>query len=494
MTNGTMIQFFHWYLPNDGNHWKHVKEEAQHLSELGITGVWLPSACKGSDGINSVGYNVYDLYDLGEFDQKGTVRTKYGTKEEYLQCVKALKGVGITMYADIVLNHMGGGDEYEVVKVKKVNPENRTEFISGEYEIEAFTKFYFPGRNGKYSQFVWDFMCFSGVDFDNRTKESAIFKIQNQAGGEKWQDVLDSEKGNYDYLMYADIDYRNESVREEIKNWGKWYAHTADLDGVRLDAIKHMPPHIIAEWLDAVRSVKPDLFAVGEYWVPYDLSLKLAYLEATGGRLSLFDACLHRNLHEASTTGRDYDMSTIFNDTLVGVRPELTVTIVDNHDTQPLQMLEAPVEGWFKPLSYALILLREKGYPCIFYPDLYGANYKDRGKDGNEYEIWLPKCDTLEPLLKARKEFAYGMQRDYFDHKNCIGWTREGTDENEKSGCAVILCNGDNGNKSMEVGKKHAGKTFVDHLGHETNEVVINNDGWGEFTVPGGKVCVWVQK
>ena len=62
---------------------------------------------------------------------------------------------------------------------------------------------------------------------------------------------------------------------------------------------------------------------------------------------------------------------------------------MDNHDTQPLQALESPVEAWFKPLAYALILLRAEGYPCIFYPDYYGASYKDKGKDGNEYEIHL---------------------------------------------------------------------------------------------------------
>jgi alpha-amylase len=493
MTNGTMIQFFHWYTPNDGSHWNHVKDQAKKLSELGITGVWLPPAYKGTDSTNSVGYNVYDLYDLGEFDQKGSVRTKYGTKDEYLACIKALKDVGVDTYADIVINHMGGADETEMVKVKKVNPDNRNEFISDTYEIEAYTKFTFPGRKGKYSQFIWDFMCFSGVDYDKKDNETAIFSIQNEAR-EKWQDVLNNEKGNYDYLMYSDIDYRNPNVKAEIENWGKWYVEIASFNGVRIDAIKHMPPYVISQWLDAVRTVKPELFAVGEFWAPGDLSSKLRYIEATGGKLSLFDACLHQNIYNASNGGRDFDLSTIFNDTLVGARPELAVTVVDNHDTQPLQMLEAPVEGWFKPLSYALILLREKGYPCIFYPDLYGAKYTDKGKDGNDYEIVLPKCEKLEKLLEARMKYSFGIQRDYFDHKNCIGWTREGEDDKEKSGCAVIMCNGDNGTKTMEVGKRHAGKTFVDYLQFSKNEVVINKDGWGDFTVQGGKVSVWIQK
>ena len=80
--NGTLLQGFSWYLPNDGSHWRSIADRAQHLSDLGVSAVWLPPAYKGQAGINDVGYGVYDLWDLGEFDQKGAVRTKYGTREE----------------------------------------------------------------------------------------------------------------------------------------------------------------------------------------------------------------------------------------------------------------------------------------------------------------------------------------------------------------------------------------------------------------------------
>lgn len=51
------------------------------------------------------GYGVYDLYDLGEFDQKGTVRTKYGTKQEPHEAIDACHNHGINVYVDIVMNH-----------------------------------------------------------------------------------------------------------------------------------------------------------------------------------------------------------------------------------------------------------------------------------------------------------------------------------------------------------------------------------------------------
>lgn len=491
MQNGTMLQFFHWYFPQKDSLWNKLSEEANKLSDLGITAVWLPPAYKASAGGVSVGYDVYDLYDLGEFDQKGSVKTKYGSKAEYINAIETAHKYGILVYADIVANHKGGADEKEMVKAIKVDAEDRTKILSEAYEIEGFTKFTFPERNNKYSDFKWDHTCFTGIDYDAKNKETGVFLLENEHG-EGWEEMVDVEKGNYDYLMFADIEFRNYKVREELKNWGKWYQELTAIDGVRLDAVKHISPKFYNEWLDYMRSVAgKDFFAVGEYWAPGDLESLLKYIAATEERMSLFDAPLHHNFHLASVAGKDFDLSSIFNNSLITKKPALAVTVVDNHDTQPLQALEAPVSTWFKPLAYALILLREQGYPCIFYPDLYGATYSDKGKDGNDCEIILEKISDLEPLITLRKTMAYGLQKDYFDHPNCIGFTREGTEEYKNSGCAVILSNGEDGFKNMEIGKKFAGKKFTDSLHKCTEVITINEDGWGEFKCKAGSVSVW---
>ena len=95
--NETMMQYFEWYLPNDGLWWKRCASKAEKLAALGITQVWLPPAYKGISQ-EDVGYGVYDMYDLGEFDQKGTIRTKYGMKEEYLEAIRAFHAAGIDVY------------------------------------------------------------------------------------------------------------------------------------------------------------------------------------------------------------------------------------------------------------------------------------------------------------------------------------------------------------------------------------------------------------
>lgn len=290
--------------------------------------------------------------------------------------------------------------------------------------------------------------------------------------------------------MCCDIDYRNPAVREEILRWGKWFYQTARVDGFRLDAIKHIAPRFFNEWLDAMRSeFKKEFFTVGEYWAPYDLAAMLNYIQVTEGRMHLFDAPLQANFYQASQEGDRYDLRTILYGSLIQASPQLAVNLVENHDTQPLQSLEHTVAHWFRPLAYALILLRQDGYPCVFYTDLYGSQYQ--GSDGEAKEITLQKLDELAPLLEARKKRAYGLQRDYFDHATCIGWTRSGGEQHPDSGCAVLISTGDVATKRMEVGKQFVGRIFKDYLGSVTQTLIIDEQGWAEFSVQAGSVSVW---
>ena len=102
--------------------------------------------------MKSVGYDIYDIYDLGEFNQKGGVRTKYGTKEELLELAKTAKGHDVVLYVDTVLNHKFGADERERFKVKVVDNDDRTKNISDLYDIEVGT--FYPIPNGRLTSAV----------------------------------------------------------------------------------------------------------------------------------------------------------------------------------------------------------------------------------------------------------------------------------------------------------------------------------------------------
>ena len=138
MKNGVMMQYFEWNLPNDGKLWVHLKEDAKHLHDIGITSVWIPPAYK-ADEQQDEGYAVYDLYDLGEFDQKGTVRTKYGTRHELEEAVAALHENGISVYLDTVMNQKTGADYTEKFMACEVDPENREQVIGAPVEVEGWT-------------------------------------------------------------------------------------------------------------------------------------------------------------------------------------------------------------------------------------------------------------------------------------------------------------------------------------------------------------------
>lgn len=492
MSNQTLIQYFHWYYNDGENLWRKAASRASALKESGITAVWFPPAYKSTEGDASTGYDCYDLFDLGEFDQKNSIPTKYGTKDEYINAIRAIHEQGMMVIADVVFNHKAGGDELERVAVRKVAEDDRNQFISDVFEIDAWTKFNFPGRQGKYSEFIWDKSCFSGIDWAEDLQETSIFAIQHEYD-QVWGNVPSAEMGNYDYLMFNDIEFRNPAVREELKRWGEWYFETCNMGGFRLDAVKHIDTDFLLEWINHMNGkYGREFFIVAENWVLDDVMKLRDYIDLTEGKMQLFDSMLHHNFYQAAQQGQDYDLRGILSNTLIESHPHLAVTFVDNHDSQPLQSLEAYVDFWFRPLAYAMILLREQGIPCVFYPDLYGASYMDTDADGNPAEVELVTIEKLPLMTRIRRDLSYGLQRDYIDHPNCIGWTREGEMDKENSGLAVLMSNGERGVKVMEIGAAHAGRKMKDVFDYCPEEIIIGDDGAAEFYCQPGSVSVWV--
>ena len=477
LINNTMMQYFEWYLPNDGLWWRRCAAKATNLRDLGITQVWLPPAYKGTSQAD-VGYGVYDMYDLGEFDQKGTVRTKYGTKEEYLGAINAFHKAGIQVFADIVLDHRMGGDATEDVIAVSDSPINRNEQIDGEQRIKVWSIFNFPGRDGKYSSFKWNHTHFTGTDWDeNSQSRDRIYRFT----GKKWDPNVDPEKGNFDYLMGMNVDMDNPVVVRETQKWLEWYIKETHIDGLRLDAVKHISFPFYGKLLAYIREATGlEMPAVGEYWSG-ELERLIHYLDMVDNQMSLFDVALHYNFFNASQNR--CSLRHIFDNSLVEKRPGNAVTFVDNHDTQYGQSLQSFVEDWFKPLAYALILLRQDSVPCVFYSDYYGNPAQGR-----------PLVPNLGKLIKARRWYAYGEQVDYFDDDHIIGWVRKGDIEHEGSGMAVVMSDDQPGSKRMEVGTAFAGQLFYDVLGKCTQPVQIGDDGVGEFFTDARNVSVWLPR
>lgn len=469
--NGTMLQSFHWDYPADGVLWTEIAGNASALARTGFTALWLPPPYKAQNQ-EDAGYGSYDLWDLGEFDQKGGIRTKYGTRSELEAAVTAVHAAGMQVYIDVVFNHKGGADGTDRVTATPVSRENRNIEIGPPREIETWTRFDFPGRGDRYSRLRWNASHFDSVDFDQLTRQAGtIFRLRDK----QFETQVSDEYGNFDYLAFADIDSSNEEVRRDLRAWGEWIVSTLNVDGFRIDAAKHIRFSLFNEWLDFVRARYPErsLFAVGEHFTG-DVATLTWFIGQTAARMSLFDFPLYFNMRTASEASAP-DLRPILRGTLVERAPVQAVPFVENHDT----WRERTIQDWFKPLAYALILLRVEGYPCVFYGDYYGGP----GRASHRA--------TLDQLMEVRRDYAYGEQRDYFDEADLVGWTRQG-DATHPRAIAVLLSAQSGGSKRMAVSRPS--RRFRDITGGIRETVTADASGDAVFRCNGRSVAVWVEE
>ncbi len=477
--NGLLVQYFNGNTPADQSLWKAAADDAATLKKMGATAVWFPPATKGAKGADDMGYVPYDLYDLGEFDQKGSVATRYGTKEEYLAAIKAMKEAGINVYADVALRQKLGADGIEKVTAAEFNGKDLPQMIGNKRVVGALSKFTFPGRKSKYSKFKWNWNHFAGIDWkQDEFKE----KVKNLSG----MTDADAKKkfDKYDYIIGCEVDFYNQEVYQELMAWAAWYAKETGVDGFRFQEAEKLPGWFIKDFVEnANEAAEANLFAVGDFW-QYRVDYLNNCINGAEQAMSMFDAPLHYNFHDASIANGEYNMATLLNGSLMMSNPSKAVTFVENHESQPGGVMESAVEEWFKPLAYATILLREQGYPCLFMGDYTGIP-KAKIKS---------KKPMLNKLLKLRKKYAYGPQHDYFDNADVVGFTREGDDDHKDSGLAVVMSDGTGGTKRMYIGKQFAGCHFADVMGNAKYDIMIDDEGCGEFYVNRQGVSVWIKK
>ncbi|KAK1826636.1 alpha-amylase [Podospora conica] len=500
--NTTLFQAFEWYLPappspTSPSHWTLLAALLPSLSALGVSRAWIPPACKAASP-HTNGYDIYDLYDLGEFDQKGSVRTKWGTKAELEALVRRGEEVGVAVLFDAVLGHKAAADEREAVRAVEVDPRDRRVGVKGEggevvEVIEAWTRYRFDGRGDRYSAMRWGSEHFTGIDWDDAARRKGVWRFE----GKRWAEDVDEELGNYDYLMFADVDHKHPQVRYDLFYWVQWLRGQMKLGGLRLDAIKHYSASFLRDLLEHIdERVDSNWFLVGEYWRE-DSEFLAGFIEYMNHRMSLFDVQLVANFSRISLLEEKGDLREIFDDALVLWKPDNAVTFVVNHDTQKGQSLETPVAPFFIPLAYALILLRANaGLPCVFWSDLYGSFGQHPDP---QHTTYIPPCRggaAVPKMMLARQRWAYGAQYDYFDAARCVGFTRLGHPAwGGGAGLAVLMTNGWEGaTKRMFVGREHAGEVWTDLLRWCPGRVVVDGEGFGEFMVAGRSVSVWVSE
>jgi len=92
-----MLQYFN-------TDWREITARIPELAEAGYNSLWVPPPTKGSGGL-SVGYDLFDRFDIGGKEQRGTVRTRYGTETDLHVMIETAHRFGIRVYFDNIMNH-----------------------------------------------------------------------------------------------------------------------------------------------------------------------------------------------------------------------------------------------------------------------------------------------------------------------------------------------------------------------------------------------------
>lgn len=127
--NALIFQGFEWHTTSENeSHYSRLTRLLPTLTHLGVTSIWLPPGCKANNPRGN-GYDIYDLWDLGEFEQKGLRSTKWGSRYELDLLLNRAKESDIGIIWDAVLNHKAGADVTKNVWAVEVDRE-------GEYEMD----------------------------------------------------------------------------------------------------------------------------------------------------------------------------------------------------------------------------------------------------------------------------------------------------------------------------------------------------------------------
>ncbi|MEE1899263.1 alpha-amylase [Flavobacterium rakeshii] len=301
-----MMQAFYWDVPAGGTWWNTVQGKVSSWSSAGFDAIWLPPATKAQNGGYSMGYDPFDYFDFGSYNQMGSVETRFGSLSEIQALISAAHTNNLDVIADIVVNHNSGG-------ASQYNP-----FTGGNTWTD------FQPASGMFTRSYYDFH-----PNDYHSVDAGAF------GG--FPDLCHDKQYVQDWL------YNNSN------SIAKYYKNVMGFDGWRFDYVKGFEPWVVKNFKNAVGG-----FTVGGYW---DGNAAILESWANQAEASAFDFACYYRMRDAFMGN---DLTQLNGDMLLKRNSYKAVTFVANHDTDEIYNN--------KLLAYAYIMTHE-GYPCVFYRD-----------------------------------------------------------------------------------------------------------------------------
>ncbi|MDR3735164.1 MAG: DUF1939 domain-containing protein [Acidobacteriaceae bacterium] len=440
-----LMQAFYWDCPRhegkDHEWWNFVASKVPELSASGINALWLPPISKGFNDI-TMGYDPYDYWDLGDYNQRGGTKTWFGNRAELEALIKTAREHNIGCYADMVLNHNSGADEEEV------NP------LDGQ---KRWTKF-----NPQSGKFPRNWNCF----YPSRYEE-IIVEGENYAG-------------------YPNLCHRNPVVYAAMYDWARFVIEDLGFTGFRFDFVKGFASWMISQlakyrYVQNGQDIRP--YVVGEFWGgDQDIETWIERVNSvTDNQIAAFDFPLRYKLKDVCDTP-NYDLRNLTQGgTVVMRRPAHAVTFVDNHDMGDNAIV------YDKMIAYSFIMVHE-GYPCIFWYD-YFNNQLARPRTPN----------GIDALIHAHQLYAGGDSQILWADQNLYIMQRLGyKDDNiDQPGLVYVLNSRSDEWQGATVQTQWKNTKFkpIAWDGHDEKqpeERTTNAEGQAEFPAPPRGYCVYV--
>ncbi len=220
-----------------------------------------------------------------------------------------------------------------------------------------------------------------------------------------------------------DLNQDNPEVREYLLDMAKWWIEETDIDGYRLDTVKHVPKDFWKEFAEEVKSVKEDFFLIGEVW--HDDPNYVAGYQETGID-SFVDFPTYNELTRVFSQADESltRLDTLFyhNQNLYD-NPYILGTFLDNHDVE--RFTRAAIKKKQHPptrLKLALAYMyTAPGIPIVYYGTeiaLDGGEDPDNRRDMNfraDKEI-IDYITKLAELRKKMPSLTHGTYEMVYDN------------------------------------------------------------------------------
>ncbi len=344
-----------------GGNIKGIIRRLDYIQGLGANAIWLSPIFKNRQEKNDT-YHGYGIQDFLEVDKR------FGTKEDLQELVRQAHAKGVYVILDIIINHTGDNWAYPDDHPYYYWKEAPGPFDFGFWRKENSA----PGfhRNDA----VWPEELRNPENYKRRGQ------IRN------WFDP--DEAINGDFLSLKELDITSSNVLRTLIDVYKYWIATTDVDGFRVDTVKHMEDSSTALFCNAIREYarridKHNFFVFGEV-VADDLTIQRyigrnSRVQDTNERFPSLDACLDFPLYfilEETIKGfinpshlreRYERFKTLYAD--FGAAGQYFVTFVDNHDQMSRPYKRFMHNNPFPMQTILAIgyLLTSQGVPCIYY-------------------------------------------------------------------------------------------------------------------------------